>query len=81
MSFPKFSELKEIDITKIDDQIIKTKKELLFLRIQKANFSRFSPHLLTHTKHQLSQLLTLRRLLYAKKFNAQGLKKKIKKKN
>nr|YP_010451065.1 ribosomal protein L29 [Vischeria punctata]AOW70851.1 ribosomal protein L29 [Vischeria sp. CAUP Q 202]UTV00846.1 ribosomal protein L29 [Vischeria punctata] len=81
MSFPKFSELKEIDITKIDDQIIKAKKELLFLRIQKANFSRFSPHLLTHTKHQLSQLLTLRRSLYAKKFNAQRLKKKIKKKN
>ena len=81
MSFPKFSELKEIDITKIDDQIIKAKKELLFLRIQKANFSRFSPHLLTHTKHQLSQLLTLRRSLYAEKFNAQRLKKKIKKKN
>nr|YP_010478777.1 ribosomal protein L29 [Neustupella aerophytica]UVI61082.1 ribosomal protein L29 [Neustupella aerophytica] len=66
MSLPKFSELKDIDLTELDNQILKAKKELLFLRIQKANFSRFSPHLLTHTKHQISQLMTLKRSLELK---------------
>lgn len=66
MSLPKFSALKDIDLNEIDNQILKAKKELLFLRIQKANFSRFSPHLLTHTKHQISQLMTLKRSLQLK---------------
>lgn len=63
MSLPKYNVLKDYDINEIDNQILKAKKELLFLRIQKANFSRFSPHLLTHTRHQISQLLTLKRSL------------------
>jgi large subunit ribosomal protein L29 len=63
MSLPKYKDLKDYDINEIDQQILKAKKELLFLRIQKANFSRFSPHLLTHTRHQISQLLTLKRSL------------------
>lgn len=63
MSLPKYSVLKDYDINEIDKQILKAKKELLFLRIQKANFSRFSPHLLTHTRHQISQLLTFKRHL------------------
>lgn len=66
MSLPKYKTLKDIDLVEIDNQIIKAKKELLFLRIQKANFSRFSPHLLTHTKHQISQLMTLKRSLQLK---------------
>lgn len=61
MSLPKFKSLKDINPAEIETQILKAKKELLFLRIQKANFSRFSPHLLTHTKHQISQLMTLKR--------------------
>lgn len=69
MSLPKFETLKDTDLIEIDNQIIKAKKELLFLRIQKANFSRFSPHLLTHTKHQISQLMTKRRLLQLKALN------------
>lgn len=63
MSLPKFKSLKDINPTEIETQILKAKKELLFLRIQKANFSRFSPHLLTHTKHQISQLMTLKRAI------------------
>lgn len=63
MSLPKYSSLKDYDLDEIDRQILKAKKELLFLRIQKANFSRFSPHLLTHTRHQISQLLTFKRSL------------------
>ena len=63
MTLPKFKSLKDIELEEIENQILKAKKELLFLRIQKANFSRFSPHLLTHTRHQISQLLTLKRSL------------------
>lgn len=66
MSLPKFDSLKDVDLVEIDNQILKAKKELLFLRIQKANFSRFSPHLLTHTKHQISQLMTRKRTLQLK---------------
>lgn len=61
MSLPKYKDLKNYELAQLEEELIKTKKELLFLRIQKANFSRFSPHLLTHTKHQISQLLTLRK--------------------
>lgn len=63
MSLPKYKDLKNYKLAEIEDQLIKAKKELLFLRIQKANFSRFSPHLMTHTRHQISQLLTLKRSL------------------
>ncbi len=69
MSLPKFETLKDIDLIEIDNQILKAKKELLFLRIQKANFSRFSPHLITHTKHQISQLMTKLILLQLKTLN------------
>lgn len=69
MSLPKYKELKNYDINEIDNQILKAKKELLFLRIQKANFSRFSPHLLTHTRHQISQLLTFKRSLQKNSIN------------
>lgn len=69
MSLPKYKDLQTIDLSEVDEQIVKAKKELLFLRIQKANFSRFSPHLLTHTKHQISQLMTLKRSLELKALN------------
>ena len=63
MSLAKYKNLKDFELTEIESQLIKAKKELLFLRIQKANFSRFSPHLMTHTRHQISQLLTRKREL------------------
>jgi ribosomal protein L29 len=63
MSLPKYKDLKDYQLTEIEAQLVKAKKELLFLRIQKANFSRFSPHLMTHTRHQISQLLTRKREL------------------
>jgi large subunit ribosomal protein L29 len=69
MSLPKYKDLKTIDLSEVEKQILKAKKELLFLRIQKANFSRFSPHLLTHTKHQISQLMTLKRSLELQTLN------------
>lgn len=69
MSLPKIETLKDVDLIEIDNRILKAKKELLFLRIQKANFSKFSPHLITHTKHQIAQLMTQKRLLQLKALN------------
>jgi ribosomal protein L29 len=63
MTLPKYKDLKDYQLVDIEAQLVKAKKELLFLRIQKANFSRFSPHLMTHTRHQISQLLTRKREL------------------
>ena len=63
MSLPKYKDLEKFELAEIENQLLKAKKELLFLRIQKANFSRFSPHLMTHTRHQISQLLTRKRAL------------------
>lgn len=63
MTLPKFDALENFDEIKINNEILKAKKELLFLRIQKSNFSKISPHLITHTKHQISQLMTFKRSL------------------
>ena len=41
MSLPKYKDLKDYELAEIELQLVKAKKELLFLRIQKANFSRF----------------------------------------
>ena len=61
MALTKYKDFKNLDDKELDDLILKLKKELLFLRIQKVNFSSFQPHLFRHTKHQLAQLLTRKR--------------------
>ena len=58
MTLTKYTEFNRLDNKELDDLILKLKKELLFLRIQKVNFSSLQPHLFRHTKHQLAQLLT-----------------------
>ncbi|AFZ64310.1 50S ribosomal protein L29 (chloroplast) [Nannochloropsis gaditana] len=70
MALPKYKDLINYELDEIDLQLVKAKKELLFLRIQKANFSRFSPHLMTHTRHQISQLLTRKRSLQTSSIRA-----------
>lgn len=61
MALTKYQDFKNLDDQELDNLILKLKKELLFLRIQKVNFSSFQPHLFRHTKHQLAQLLTRKR--------------------
>lgn len=69
MSFPKYNDLKNLSNSEIKEKILILKKELLYLRIQNANFSNKSPHLIKSTKHQLAQLLTLERQNYQTEFN------------
>ncbi len=61
MALTKYKDFENLNNKELDDLILKLKKELLFLRIQKVNFSSFQPHLFRHTKHQLAQLLTHKR--------------------
>jgi large subunit ribosomal protein L29 len=75
MSLPKYDALKDLSSTEIEEKILVLKKELLYLRIQNANFSNKSPHLIKSTKHQLAQLLTFQRQNYQSSLK-QGVKKK-----
>jgi len=75
MALTKYQDLKKLDDKELDDLILKLKKELLFLRIQKVNFSSLQPHLFRHTKHQLAQLLTWKR----EKLNTSNNIRKIRK--
>jgi len=75
MALTKYQDFKKLDDNELNDLIIKLKKELLFLRIQKVNFSSFKHHLFRHTKHQLSQLLTWKR----EKLNISSNLRKIRK--
>lgn len=75
MALTKYQNFKKLDDNELDDLILKLKKELLFLRIQKVNFSSFQPHLFRHTRHQLAQLLTWKR----EKLNTSNSLRKIRK--
>jgi large subunit ribosomal protein L29 len=75
MALTKYQDIKKLDDKELDDLILKLKKELLFLRIQKVNFSSLQPHLFRHTKHQLAQLLTWKR----EKLNTSNNIRKIRK--
>jgi large subunit ribosomal protein L29 len=59
MSLSKFSALKELSESEVREQIIATKKELFDLRLKKATRQLEKPHLFTHAKHKLAQLMTL----------------------
>nr|YP_009550737.1 ribosomal protein L29 [Eustigmatophyceae sp. Mont 10/10-1w]QAA11672.1 ribosomal protein L29 [Eustigmatophyceae sp. Mont 10/10-1w] len=75
MSLPKYDVLKNLSSSEIEEKILVLKKELLYLRIQNANFSNKSPHLIKSTKHQLAQLLTFQRQNYQTPLK-KGVKKK-----
>ena len=75
MALTKYKDFKKLEDKELDELILKLKKELLFLRIQKVNFSSLQPHLFLHTKHQLAQLLTWKR----EKLNTSNNLRKIRK--
>ena len=77
MALTKYKDFKNLDDKELDELTVKLKKELLFLRIQKVNFSQFQPHLFRHTNHQLAQLLTWKR----EKLNPSKIIRKVRKRN
>ncbi len=59
MSLPKIKEIEILDEEILKLKILETKKEIFSLRLKKATFQSFQPHLFAHTKHKLAQLLTI----------------------
>jgi len=61
MPLPKFEDAKSLSDQELADQIVAVKRQLFELRMQKGTRQLEKPHQFKHTKHQLSQLLTLER--------------------
>jgi large subunit ribosomal protein L29 len=59
MSFKTFTGLKNFKEEELIKEIISAKKELFSLRLKKATRQSFKPHLFTHTKRKIAQLLTI----------------------
>lgn len=57
MSLPKITEIYNLDDKSIDNEILRTKKELFELRLKKSTNQYFTPHSFRHLKHRLAQLL------------------------
>lgn len=61
MSLPKIADARNLSDQDLADAIVKAKKELFELRLQKATGRLEKTHLFKHTRHRLSQLLTVER--------------------
>ncbi len=67
MPLPKIEEARNLGEQELADQIVAVKKQLFTLRMQKGTRQLEKPHLFKHTRHQLSQLLTVERERQLKK--------------
>jgi large subunit ribosomal protein L29 len=59
MALPKIVQIKNLDLEKIQTEIIELQKQLFELRIKKGTRQTFKPHLFKHIKHRLKQLIFL----------------------
>lgn len=59
MSLPKIADARNLSAEELAEAIIATKKQLFELRLQKATGRLEKTHLFKHTRHRLSQLLTV----------------------
>jgi large subunit ribosomal protein L29 len=59
MSLPKIDKVKSMTSEEINQEIIKVKRELLELRVQKATRQAIKPHLFKHSRLRLVHLLTV----------------------
>nr|YP_010197022.1 ribosomal protein L29 [Crassiphycus corneus]UAD84826.1 ribosomal protein L29 [Crassiphycus corneus] len=61
MPLPKFKNIKYLTINEIEEKIIKLKKEIFELKLKQATRQNVKPHLFKHKKHELAQLLTIKK--------------------
>jgi len=61
MAFSKISDIRELNNSELQDQIVETKKQLFDLRFQKATRQLEKTHQFKHIRHRLAQLLTVER--------------------
>lgn len=59
MAFPKIADALTLTDEELTQEILAIKRQLVDLRLLKATGRLEKPHLFKHTKHRLSQLLTL----------------------
>ncbi len=61
MALPKIAEARKLSDEELAEEILTVKRELFQLRLEQATRRLEKPHLFKHTKHRLSQLLTVER--------------------
>nr|YP_010337965.1 ribosomal protein L29 [Timspurckia oligopyrenoides]UNJ17550.1 ribosomal protein L29 [Timspurckia oligopyrenoides] len=59
MKSSNINKMRSLSEQEISEEIIKTKRQLLELRIQKATRQSLKPHLFKEIKHKLAHLLTV----------------------
>nr|WDA99397.1 ribosomal protein L29 [Galdieria yellowstonensis] len=69
MSFPKIETIKNLSEEELDEEIISIRQKIFELSLQKATRQSIKPHLFTHYKHRLSQLLTVKTEIQRKNNN------------
>nr|YP_010904116.1 ribosomal protein L29 [Caulacanthus ustulatus]WCH57367.1 ribosomal protein L29 [Caulacanthus ustulatus] len=60
MTLKKMKSIQKLSIEEIDSYIIKTKKEILELKIKKSTRQSIKNHIFKHKRRELAQLLTLK---------------------
>ncbi|WP_019508896.1 50S ribosomal protein L29 [Pleurocapsa sp. PCC 7319] len=61
MALPKIEDARKLSDEELAEEILAVKRELFQLRLEQATRRLEKPHLFKHTKHRLSQLLTVER--------------------
>lgn len=61
MALPKIEDARSLNDEDLAAEILAVKRELFQLRLEQATRRLEKPHLFKHTKHRLSQLLTVER--------------------
>ncbi|AMW28203.1 MULTISPECIES: 50S ribosomal protein L29 [Arthrospira] len=59
MALPKIEDARQLNDDDLSEQILEIKKQLANLRLLKATGRLEKPHEIRHTRHRLSQLLTV----------------------
>jgi large subunit ribosomal protein L29 len=61
MPLPKIEDVRKLSDEELAAEVLNLKKQLFQLRLEQATNRLEKPHLFKHTKHRLSQLLTVER--------------------
>lgn len=61
MALPKIVEVRDLSDEELAAEVLAVKRELFQLRLEQATGRLEKPHMFKHTKHRLSQLLTVER--------------------
>lgn len=61
MALPSIEDIRKLTEEELAEEIVTVKKELFQLRLEQATRRLEKPHLFKHSKHRLSQLMTLER--------------------